>query len=54
MRESGTGAGSSNIYGITPASGYSVAGMSVSQQKQAFSQLYSKVGTSGWSPYDGC
>jgi hypothetical protein len=54
MRESGNGAGSSNIYGITPASGYSVAGMSVSQQKQAFSQLYSKVGTSGWSPYDGC
>jgi hypothetical protein len=53
-RESSNGAGSSNIYGIIPASGYSVAGMSVAQQKQVFSQLYAKVGTSGWSPYDGC
>jgi hypothetical protein len=53
-RESSDGAGSSNIYGIIPASGYSVAGMSVAQQKQVFSQLYAKVGTSGWSPYDGC
>jgi hypothetical protein len=53
-RESSNGAGSSNIYGIIPASGYSVAGKSVAQQKQVFSQLYAKVGTSGWSPYDGC
>ena len=52
--ESSDGAGSSNIYGIIPASGYSVAGMSVAQQKQVFSELYAKVGTSGWSPYDGC
>ena len=54
MRESGNGAGSSNIYGIIPASGYSVAGMSVAQQKQVFSQLYAKDGTAPWAPYDGC
>ena len=53
-RESSNGAGSSNIYGIIPASGYSVTGMSVAQQKQVFSHLYATVGTSGWSPYDGC
>ena len=53
-RESGNGAGSSNIYGIIPASGYSVAGMSVAQQKAVFSQIYAKDGRSAWSPYDGC
>ena len=54
MRESSNGAGSSNIYGIIPASGHSVTGMSIAQQKQAFSQLYATVGRSAWSPYDGC
>jgi hypothetical protein len=53
-RESSDGAGSSNIYGIIPASGYSVAGMSVAQQKAVFSQMYAKYGTSAWGPYDGC
>jgi hypothetical protein len=53
-RESSNGAGSSNIYGIIPASGHDVSGMSVAQQKQVFSQLYASNGTSPWSPYDGC
>jgi hypothetical protein len=53
-RESSDGAGSSDIYGIIPSSGYSVAGMSVAQQKAVFSQMYAKYGTSAWGPYDGC
>jgi hypothetical protein len=53
-RESSNGAGSSNIYGIIPASGVDVSGMSVSQQKAAFAQMYAEHGTSAWAPYDGC
>jgi hypothetical protein len=47
-RESSDGAGSSNIYGIIPASGYSVAGMSGAEQKAVFSQMYAKYGASTW------
>lgn len=54
MRESSNGAGSSNIYGIIPASGYNVAGDSLAQQKQVFAEIYAKDGVSAWAPYDGC
>jgi len=53
-RESTDGAGSSNIYGITPGSGVSVAGDSIAQQKQAFAQMYAQQGTAPWGPFDGC
>ena len=48
------------LYGILPSTwaslGYSgTAGQaSVSQQDQAFQQLYAQYGTQPWSPYDGC
>ena len=54
MRESTDGAGSSNIYGIIPASGVDVSGDSVAQQKEAFAQMYAAQGSAPWSPYDGC
>jgi LysM repeat protein len=47
-------AANGNAYGIIPDSGHDVSGMSISQQKQVFSQLYSQYGSSPWSPYDGC
>jgi hypothetical protein len=54
FRESTDGAGSSDIYGIIPASGIDVAGDSIAQQKQAFSELYAQDGTAPWAPSDGC
>ena len=42
-----------NAYGIIPASGYSVYGTSLANQKQVFAQLYAQDGTSPWSS-DGC
>lgn len=42
------------VYGIITASGVNVNGQSVAAQKQAFSDLYQKYGTSPWAPYDGC
>jgi LysM domain len=43
-----------NAYGIIPASGVDVAGDSIAQQKQAFSELYAQDGTAPWAPSDGC
>lgn len=54
FRESTDGAGSTNIYGIIPASGVDVEGASLAQQKQAFAQLYAEYGTQPWAPNDGC
>lgn len=53
-RESSDGAGSSDIYGIIPASGVDVEGDSLAAQKAAFAKMYAEDGTSPWSPYDGC
>jgi hypothetical protein len=46
-------AANGNAYGIIPASGYNVSGMSLAQQKQVFAQLYQQYGTSPWAS-DGC
>lgn len=54
LRESGDGSGSSNIYGIIPGSGYSVAGDSLAQQKAVFAQIYQRYGVTAWQPWDGC
>jgi LysM repeat protein len=61
-RESGDNptASSAGMYGILPSTwaslGYSgTAGeASVTQQTQAFQQLYAQDGTAPWPPYDGC
>ena len=42
-----------NAYGIIPASGYSVYGTSLANQKQVFTKLYQQYGTSPWAA-DGC
>jgi hypothetical protein len=49
---SGDGTASRNIYGITPASGYNVAGYSVPRQKAVFAALYKRYGAGLWT--DGC
>jgi murein DD-endopeptidase MepM/ murein hydrolase activator NlpD len=54
FRESTDGQLSSNIFGIIPASGYSVSGDSVAQQEQVAGQLYAADGTQPWAPSDGC
>lgn len=54
FRESTNGQGSSNIYGIIPASGVNVIGASLGTQKAAFAKLYAQYGTSPWTPSDGC
>lgn len=57
FRESTNGtnpAANGNMYGIIPASGYNVAGMSLGQQKIIFAKLYAQYGTQPWSPSDGC
>jgi murein DD-endopeptidase MepM/ murein hydrolase activator NlpD len=54
FRESTDGELSSNIYGIIPASGYNVAGDTLAQQQQVFSELYAADGTAPWAPSDGC
>jgi LysM repeat protein len=46
-------AANGNAYGIIPASGYNVAGMSLAQQKQVFAQLYQQYGGAPWAA-DGC
>jgi hypothetical protein len=53
-RESDNGTMGDTVYGIIPASGYSVEGAPLSVQKHAFHDLYAAHGTSPWSPYDGC
>lgn len=50
---SGNGTRSRNIYGITPASGYDVAGYSVARQKTVFTALYQKYGAAPWVSF-GC
>ena len=42
-----------NAYGIIPASGYNVYGMSLASQKQVFAELYAQDGTKPWAS-DGC
>ena len=53
-RESSNGAGSSNIYGITPGSGQSIGSGSIADQKAAFAHLYATAGPGAWSQWDGC
>jgi LysM repeat protein len=60
FRESTNGAASSDQFGITPSS-WSAYGFSgspytapYSEQVAAFQRIYAAVGTSAWSPYDGC
>lgn len=51
--ESTNGAGSSNIYGIIPASGSNAGSGSIAEQKAGFAQLYAQYGTKPWQG-DGC
>jgi LysM repeat protein len=59
-RESTDGAASSNQFGITQStwSAYGFAGSpdtaSYGEQVAAFQTIYAAVGSSAWSPYDGC
>jgi LysM repeat protein len=60
FRESTNGQGSGDQFGITPSS-WSAYGFSgspytapYSEQVAAFQRIYAAVGTSAWSPYDGC
>ena len=46
-------AANGNAYGIIPASGYSVSGDSIAQQKQVFKQIYDTSGPRAWAA-DGC
>jgi len=46
-------AANGNAYGIIPASGYNVSGMSLAYQKQIFAKLYQEYGTAPWAS-DGC
>jgi LysM repeat protein len=46
-------AANGNAYGIIPASGYSVSGDSIAQQKQVFKQIYDTSGPGAWAA-DGC
>lgn len=60
LRESTDGQASSDQFGITPStwSAYGFPGSpyhaSYSEQVAAFQRIYADVGTSAWSPYDGC
>jgi hypothetical protein len=60
FRESTDGQASSNQFGITPStwSAYGFPGSPYdapySEQVAAFQRIYADVGTSAWSPYDGC
>lgn len=57
FRESTNGtnpAAHGNIFGIIPASGHNVSGMSVAQQEQVAGQIFASVGTAAWAPFDGC
>jgi hypothetical protein len=42
-----------NAFGIIPASGYNVAGDSLSQQEQVAGQIYAQSGGGAWAA-DGC
>lgn len=56
FRESTNGtnpAANGNVFGIIPASGFNVAGMSVAQQEQVAGQIYATTGGSAWSA-NGC
>lgn len=46
-------AANGNAFGIIPASGYNVAGDSLSQQEQVAGQIYATSGGAAWSA-DGC
>jgi len=60
FRESTNGAASSDQFGISPSSwsAYGFPGSPYSapynEQVTAFQRIYAAVGTSAWSPYDGC
>jgi LysM repeat protein len=60
FRESTNGAASGDQFGITPSSwsAYGFPGSPYSapynEQVTAFQRIYAAVGTSAWSPYDGC
>jgi hypothetical protein len=61
LRESGNGAGGSNLYGITAPAWRGVLGLpgdgwhaSPALQLQAFEMLYARFGPSAWRPWDGC
>lgn len=60
FRESTDGQASSDQFGITPStwSAFGFTGSpytaSYSEQVAAFQTIYAAVGTSAWSPYDGC
>ena len=60
FRESANGTASSDQFGITPSSwsAYGLPGSpytaSYGEQVAAFQRIYATVGTSAWSPYDGC
>ena len=57
FRESTNGtnpAAHGNQFGIIPAIGHNVAGMSVAQQEQVAGQIFAQVGAAAWSPFDGC
>ena len=60
FRESTNGAASSDQFGITPSSwsAYGFPGSPYTapygEQVAAFQRIYAAVGTSAWSPYDGC
>lgn len=60
FRESTDGQASSDQFGISPStwSAYGFPGSpydaSYSEQVAAFQRIYADVGTSAWSPYDGC
>ncbi len=50
----GNPAAGGNAYGIIPASGYSVAGLSIAQQNAVAGQIYATAGASAWTAFDGC
>jgi LysM repeat protein len=60
LRESTNGQGSSDQFGISQStwSAYGFPGSpytaSYGEQVSAFQAIYAAVGTSAWSPYDGC
>lgn len=56
FRESTDGtnpAADGNQFGIIPASGFNVSGMSVAQQEQVAGQIYAQSGGAAWAA-DGC
>jgi peptidoglycan endopeptidase LytE len=55
FRESTNGQASSNVFQITPGSGYNVSGMTLGQQEQVAGKIAASQGAhSAWGVYDGC